>query len=71
MPREARLRLLLVDAGLPEPVRGYELRGPRGWIGWFDLALDAGWHPVHARASDLRPDARHDTVARFRRALRT
>jgi len=101
-PQESRLRLLLADAGLPEPVCGYELRGPRGWIGWFDLAwpehrvlgeydgdqhrsdpaqyekdrrrddlaLDAGWHPVHVRASGLRPDAREDTVTRFRRALR-
>ncbi|HWL01973.1 MAG TPA: hypothetical protein VNQ52_06325 [Microbacteriaceae bacterium] len=101
-PQESRLRLLLTGAGLPEPVCGYELRGPRGWIGWFDLAwpahrvlgeydgdqhrtdpgqyerdrhrddlaLDAGWHPVHVRAAHLRPDARQDTLTRFRRALR-
>ncbi len=37
-PQETRLRLLLLRAGLPEPICGYELRGPLGRIGWFDLA---------------------------------
>jgi hypothetical protein len=35
---ESLLRLLLVRAGLPEPVCGYELRDGRRSIGWFDLA---------------------------------
>jgi hypothetical protein len=35
---ESLLRLLLLRAGLPEPVCGYELRDGRGRIGWFDLA---------------------------------
>lgn len=36
---ETRLRLLLQDAGIPEPRCGFELRTRRGRrIGWFDLA---------------------------------
>jgi hypothetical protein len=38
-PRETRLRLLLLRAGLPEPVCGYPLVARDGsHIGWFDLA---------------------------------
>jgi len=38
-PRETRLRLLLVGAGLPEPVCGYPLHDDDGdVVGWFDLA---------------------------------
>jgi very-short-patch-repair endonuclease len=38
-PMETRLRLLLIGAGLPEPLCGYALRSPRGThIGFFDLA---------------------------------
>jgi very-short-patch-repair endonuclease len=38
-PRETVLRLILVAAGLPEPVCGFEVRDRLGrWIGWFDLA---------------------------------
>lgn len=38
-PRETMLRLLLLRAGFPEPVCGYELRTrEHGFIGWFDLA---------------------------------
>jgi very-short-patch-repair endonuclease len=38
-PMETRLRLLLQDAGIPEPRCGFELRTRRGRrIGWFDLA---------------------------------
>lgn len=36
--RETLLRLLLLDAGLPHPECGHELRDGRGSIGWFDLA---------------------------------
>ena len=37
-PMETALRLLLVGAGLREPVCGYELRDGDRRIGWFDLA---------------------------------
>ena len=37
-PKETVLRLLLVRAGIPEPVCGYELRSAGRRIGWFDLA---------------------------------
>ena len=38
-PMETRLRLLVVRAGLPEPVCGFELTDSRGRsVGWFDLA---------------------------------
>lgn len=38
-PFETLLRLLILDAGLPEPECGFELRDGGGrWIGWFDLA---------------------------------
>lgn len=36
-PRETALRLLLLRAGLPEPVCGAEVFDQRGRIGWFDL----------------------------------
>jgi hypothetical protein len=37
-PRESRLRLLLVDAGLPEPVTDYELRDGAGErVAWLDM----------------------------------
>jgi hypothetical protein len=38
-PMETRLRLLLLRAGIPEPVCGFELTRPgRPPVGWFDLA---------------------------------
>jgi hypothetical protein len=37
-PMETALRLLLIRAGIPEPVCGYELLDGRRRIGWFDLA---------------------------------
>lgn len=38
-PRETALRLMLVRAGLPEPVCGWEVSHPSGRrVGWFDLA---------------------------------
>jgi hypothetical protein len=53
-PQETRQRLLLVDAGLPEPICGFELRDARGaLIGYFDQAwpqyrtlgeYDGDWH---------------------------
>jgi len=43
-PKETELRLLLLRAGLPEPVCGYEVvDGGGSWIGWFDLA----WPELH------------------------
>ncbi|MGD8167355.1 hypothetical protein ACEXOS_009050 [Herbiconiux sp. P16] len=37
-PQETRLRLLLVDSGLPEPVTDYELRDPAGgFVAWLDM----------------------------------
>ena len=37
-PMETALRLLLIDAGLPEPLCGFELLDGRRRVGWFDLA---------------------------------
>jgi very-short-patch-repair endonuclease len=40
-PMETRLRLLVLAAGLPEPVLQYELHDAVGRVGWFDLAWPA------------------------------
>ena len=37
-PMETALRLLLVRAGVPEPICGYELCDGHRRVGWFDLA---------------------------------
>lgn len=70
-PRETRLRLLLVGAGLPEPVCGYELSDRVGhWIGWFDLAwpdwrVIAEYDGDQHRTSDLQYER---DISRFDRA---
>jgi very-short-patch-repair endonuclease len=70
-PMETRLRLMLLRAGLPEPVCGYPLRSPQGvHIGFFDLAwpehrviaeYDGDQHRVSTRQYEL-------DISRFDRA---
>lgn len=70
-PMESALRMLLLRAGLPEPVCGYELFEPTGYsVGWFDLA----W-PEYATIAEYDGDQHRTStlqyekdIARFDRA---
>ena len=80
-PMETRLRLLALEAGLPEPILQFELIGGRQRVGWFDLAwperrliaeYDGDQHRTSTRQYDRdirRFDAAHElgwTVVRVR-----
>jgi very-short-patch-repair endonuclease len=66
-PMETRLRVSLIDGGLPRPVAQYELRDPLGaFIARLDLAYpqhrvaveyDGAWHWARRRDDDRRRDA--------------
>lgn len=51
-PMETALRLLLVRAGLPEPVCGFQLIAGRRHVGWFDLAWPE-WRVIAEYDGDL------------------
>jgi hypothetical protein len=65
-PAETRLRLLLVGAGLPEPICGFELLDARGRrIGWFDLA----W-PQHLVLGEYDGDQHRTSREQYDRDIR-
>lgn len=72
-PRETRLRLLIVRAGLPEPVVGYEVRHDGAFVGTPDLAypdlkIAVEYEGKHHRTDE---DTYEDDIVRrelFRRA---
>jgi len=64
--QETKLRLLLVDAGLPEPVCGFELRDRDGRsIGWFDLA----W-PEHRVLGEYDGDQHRTSTVQYEKDIR-
>ena len=80
--QETRLRLLMLDAGLPPPVAQFRVRDDRGYVARLDFAYpelrlaieyDGLWHAespaVHVRSSTARPlvGGRMDGAARDRR----
>lgn len=65
-PMETALRLLLVRAGIPEPVCGYRLMSPeRRFIGWFDLA----W-PEHGDLGEYDGDQHRRSRAQYELDIR-
>lgn len=64
-PQETRLRLLLLRAGLPEPICGFPLDDGRGHrIGWFDLA----W-PEHRVLGEYDGDEHRTSRAQYERDI--
>jgi hypothetical protein len=60
-PMETALRLLLIEAGTPEPLCGYELSG----IGWFDLA----W-PEYRTIAEYDGDQHRTSTRQYERDIR-
>lgn len=55
-PPESRVRLLIVNAGLPEPLVGYEVHDDDGyWVGTPDLA-----YPLHKVAIEYQGEGHRD-----------
>jgi len=64
--KETELRLLLVRAGLPEPMCGYEVRDSSNrWIGWFDLA----W-PEHRVLGEYDGDQHRTSTTQYDKDIR-
>lgn len=60
-PMETLLRLILLSAGLPEPLCGYEMKG----VGWFDLA----W-PRYRTIAEYDGDGHRTSTRQYDRDIR-